>query len=58
MPDKKGDTGYFLTGKGKKLETESVVLLETFNSWFSSEYHKCNEKSLNFGQICNLACVR
>lgn len=32
LPDKKADTGYFLTGKGKKLETESVVLLETFNS--------------------------
>lgn len=32
VPDKKDDTGYFLTGKCKKSEAESMVLLETFCS--------------------------
>jgi len=40
MPGKRGGTGYLLTRKCKKPETESVVLLETVHSLFSSEYHK------------------
>lgn len=36
MLDKRNDTGYFLCGKCKELETGAVVLLEIFHSLFSS----------------------
>lgn len=40
MPVEREGTDYFLTGKCKKPETESVLLLETFCSLFSSEDRK------------------
>lgn len=44
VPDKRGGIGYFLTGRCKKSD---VVLLETPNAQFSSEYHKYMSKNIH-----------